>query len=144
MQVGVTTHSWWTFEAFAGRNFRYFSDGLNDILNAPDWEAKLERNWRAIVDKGVTHLVVDYLLWTRLKGPAIERFRTFVRENPPTFMIPNPVAKHYETLAEDSALPDLSEEPLAHHIYIWRLLRGRKLEKIVVTRDGWRRDSASP
>ena len=120
-QVGGTTHTWWTFEAFTGRRFGYCSDVLAEKFAAADYEAglvKLFGNWYR---KGFSHLVLDYFLWNRMDTKYNDRFAAFLEAHPPAHKIPNPVAGHRQTVAEDGELPEAGTNPLSEFIYIFRL-----------------------
>ena len=74
---------------------------------------------------GATHIVLDYFFWKMLSPGARERFAEFVKIHPPDAIIPNPVAGHYPTVAEDGDTSILSD-PNARFIYIWRVGRARR------------------
>jgi len=118
---GLTTHSWWTFQAFTGRRFTYMSDALAGLLAHPDWQTRLARNFRAMDEQGFSHLVIDYLFWNRADGLVTDRFREVLKLHAPAFVVPNPVAGHAQTVAEDGGLGHIQNEPLARSIYIFRI-----------------------
>jgi len=120
-RAGGTTHTWWTFEAFTGRRFAYCSEILGKNFAAEDWEARVVRSFQRWHREGFTHIVLDYHLWNRMKWEHGPRLGEFVEQHPPAHRIPNPAARHHQTVAEDGGLPEAGSEPLMEFIYIYRL-----------------------
>lgn len=116
---GLTTHSWWTFQAFTRRRFAFVSETLAGILRrpAPSVAAELRR----MADRGCSHLVIDYLFWLHVTPEVRDGLRALLERCPPTFTVPNPIVAHEATALEDGQLPALDHEPLAHSIYVYRL-----------------------
>ncbi|MDA0839426.1 MAG: glycosyltransferase family 39 protein [Planctomycetota bacterium] len=120
-KAGGTTHTWWVFEAFTGRRFGFASDLLASKFAAPDWHERAPASFRSLRRQGFSHIVLDYMLWNRLKIEHNQRFEQFLKLYPPTYRIPNPAAGHQQTVAEDGGLPEAGTNPLSEFIYIWRL-----------------------
>ena len=121
LELGLSTHSWWTFEAFTGKRFGYCSDALAQIMDSPRWESKLPRYLNNRKRQGFTHLVLDYYLWNCLRLEHNSRFESSLMKYPIAFMAPNPAANHKQTIDEDGNLPPPGANPLAQHIYVIRL-----------------------
>jgi hypothetical protein len=128
-KAGGTTHTWWVFEAFTGRRFGFASEELAEnrkgkkpgAFTTPDWHERAPALFRSFRRQGFTHIVLDYMLWNRLKVVHNHRFEQFLKLYPPTHTIPNPAAGHEQTVAEDGGLPVAGTNPLSEFIYIWRL-----------------------
>jgi len=127
----ITTHSWWTFLAFAACRPAFVnetgddtgSETLERIFSGEDHERRWLDFLRHAYGNGTSHLVLDYLLWNKLSPTSQERLEGFMKEFPPDVALPNPVARHLQTYLEDGNLPDLSDIPLSWKIYIYRLSR---------------------
>ena len=121
----ITFHGWTILSALTGRRF-VADTGHSLFANCfePGSRETPPQRIRKFVGKyGSTHLVVDYFFWKQLRSPAArERFARFLETNPPDKVIPNPIAGHRPTIAEDgeSSL-DILDDPNARSIYIWRL-----------------------
>ncbi len=116
---GLTTHSWWTFQTFTRRRFRFAGDAV---------ARKLRQGAPALVDEfkrmaasGSTHLVIDYLFWLNMDPEVSAGLERLLCDRPPTFTIANPIVSHEATALEDGKLPALERRPFSHHIYIYRL-----------------------
>ena len=120
-KAGGTTHTWWVFEAFTGRRFGFASDLLAAKFATPDWHERAPALFRSFRRQGYTHIVLDYMLWNRLKVEHNHRLEQFLKLHPPTHTIPNRAAGHEQTVAEDGGLPVAGTNPLSEFIYIWRL-----------------------
>ncbi len=132
--MGVGTHTFWTFAAFTRHPFAPDENRLTSALNGDDWRQATLRQLR---EYAFTHhrkwLVIDYLILNRLydpyktkaKLPGFERLRHLLEMYPPDKLggavIPNPVASDYQTHREDELVPDLQNEPMARNIYIYRI-----------------------
>ncbi|MDA1137832.1 MAG: hypothetical protein O3B01_04550 [Planctomycetota bacterium] len=132
--MGLGTHTFWTFATFTRHPFAPDENRLTDALNGDDWEKATARQLR---EYAFTHnrkwLVVDYLILNRLydpyktkvKLPGFERMRQMLEKYPPDkhggAVFANPIASDYQTHREDELLPDLQNEPMARYIYIYRI-----------------------
>ena len=132
--MGVGTHTFWTFATFTRHPFAPDENRLTDALNGDDWEKATLRQLR---EYAFTHdrkwLVIDYLILNRLydpyktkaKLPGFGRLKQMLEKYPPDkhggAVIPNPVASDYQTHREDELVPDLQNEPMARNIYIYRI-----------------------
>lgn len=116
---GLSTHSWWLLQAFVGRRFSYVTPALADVLKRerPEFRGVFKK----MVDRGFTHMVIDYFLWREINASARKGLVHLLREMPPTLTVPNPLAAFPPTSREDDAIPSLEHEPLSHYIYIYRL-----------------------
>jgi hypothetical protein len=103
--------------------FHRAGEELGEVLLRDNYESEIKRLLGVAARKGCTHLVLDYVLWNSLPPGASERLKEFIRRVPPDAVISNPVAQHEPTFLEDGNLPDLRNEPLSWHIYIYRLNR---------------------
>jgi len=121
----ITFHGWTILGALTGR--RFVADTRESLFancfGPASRETPPQRIGKFVGKYGSTHLVVDYFFWKQLRSPAVrERFARFLETNPPDEIIPNPIAGHRPTIAEDgeSSL-DILDDPNARNIYIWRL-----------------------
>jgi hypothetical protein len=120
-RMGGATHTWWTLEAFTGRRFGYCSEVLAKDFAADDWESAVLSSFGRWRRQGFTHIVLDYHLWNRMSSRYNDRFAAFLKSHPPAWQIPNPAARHHQTIAEDGGLPEAGANPLSEFIYIYRL-----------------------
>ncbi|MBM4048847.1 MAG: hypothetical protein FJ279_27415 [Planctomycetes bacterium] len=122
LRRGAATPAWEIFSAFTGVEFVDVTDDLAAALagNPADADAAMLATFRRLARNGITHVVMDYLLWLKLTERDTPNLRDFVKNHPPTHIIPNPVASLRQVRAE-CQLPDwLASEPLAQKILIYR------------------------